>query len=262
MSGLYLLPADAMPRARAAALRALAIDWELPEAHATLAQIQAQFDWDWTGAEKSYQRTIELDPSYAHGHFYYSQFLAEQGRMADAVNEAVEARRLNPLARNVGGYLAWLYYVDRQPDQATETFEKVRQLDPVPADLLFGLVYEFKGQFDRAITEFKAACALEPSNDWCLALMGHAYAVAGQRMQAVGILNQLMEARRKRQVDPYYMGLIYVGLGDKDRAFEWFEKAYQEKTEELLMLKVEPQLDPVRSDPRFHNLVRRLGLPM
>jgi tetratricopeptide (TPR) repeat protein len=92
--------------------------------------------------------------------------------------------------------------------------------------------------------------------------MGHAYAVAGQRMQAVGILNQLMEARRKRQVDPYYMGLIYVGLGDKDRAFEWFEKAYQEKTEELLMLKVEPQLDPVRSDPRFHNLVRRLGLPM
>jgi tetratricopeptide (TPR) repeat protein len=132
----------------------------------------------------------------------------------------------------------------------------------VPADLLFGLVYEFKGQFDRAIAEFKAACALEPSNDWCLALIGHAYAVAGQRMQAVGILNQLMEARRKRQVDPYYMGLIYVGLGDKDRAFEWFEKAYQEKTEELLMLKVEPQLDPVRSDPRFHNLVRRLGLPM
>ncbi len=262
MSGLYLPPADAMPRARAAALRALAIDADLPEAHATLAQIQAQYDWDWTGAEKSYQRTIELDPSYAHGHFYYSQFLAEQGRMADAVNQAVEAWRLNPLARNVGGYLAWLYYVDRQPDRAIETFGKVQQLDPVPADLLVGLVYEFKGQFDRAIAEFKGACALEPSSDWPLALMGHAYAVAGQRAQAVGILNQLMEARRKRQVDPYYIGLIYVGLGDKEKAFEWFEKAYREKTEELLMLKVEPQLDPIRSDPRFHDLVRRLGLPM
>jgi tetratricopeptide (TPR) repeat protein len=159
MSGLYLQPADAMPRARAAALRALAVDADLPEAHATLAQIQAQYDWDWTGAEKSYQRTIRTDPSYAPGHFYYSQFLAERGRMADAVNQAVDAWRLNPLARNVSGYLAWLCYVDRQPDRAIETFGKVQQLDPVPADLLVGLVYEFKGQFDRAIAEFKGACA-------------------------------------------------------------------------------------------------------
>ena len=221
MSGLYLLPADAMPRARAATLRSLAIDGDLPEAHATLAQIQAQYDWDWAGAEKSYQRAIALDPSYAHGHFYYSQFLAEQGRMADAVNEALEAWRLNPLARRVDGYLSWLYYLNRQPDQAIEIERKRQQFDSRgnSGSILLGLVYELKGQLDRAIAEFKAARASDTLNDWYLALMGHAQAVAGQRSQALRALNELLESRRKHHVDPYYVGLIYVGLGDKDSLF-------------------------------------------
>jgi eukaryotic-like serine/threonine-protein kinase len=261
MSSMWVPAREAMPKARAAALRALVIDETLAEAHATLAQIQAQYDWDWTTAERSHRRAVELGPSYAHAHLYYSQYLAEQGRMKEAISEAAEALRLDPLPRTMGTNLAWMYSLARRPDQAIEQYRKTQELDPRPADDGLGQYYEQKGMFDSAITEFLKARALDESCDWCLALLGHAYAVSGKREQARRILEKLLGLSRQHYIDPYYFGLIYVGLGEADKAFEWFEKAYQERSEELLFLKVEPRLDPVRADSRFQSLVRRLGLP-
>jgi tetratricopeptide (TPR) repeat protein len=257
-----VLPArEAMPKARAAALKALAIDGTLAEAHATLAQIQSQYDWDWAAAERSYKRALELNASYAQGHLYYAWYLAEQGRMEDAIGETAEAQRLDPLPPWRETNLAWMYYLARRTDQAMVQYRRILQLDPDSAVTHYGLghAYVAKRMFEQGIAEFLKAQALD--ENCCLAFLSHAYAVSGKREQARRILEKLLEHSRVDFVDSYAIGMIHVGLGDKDKAFEWLEKAYQERSEELLFLKVEPVLDPLRADPRFQSLIRRIGLP-
>jgi TolB-like protein/Flp pilus assembly protein TadD/tRNA A-37 threonylcarbamoyl transferase component Bud32 len=180
-----VLPArEAMPKARAAALRALAIDGTFAEAHATLAQVQSQYDWDWAAAEGSYKRALELNPSYAQGHLYYGWYLANQGRMDEAIRETAEAQRLDPLPPWRATNLAWMYYLARRTDQAIVQYRKILELDPNSAVTHYSLgnAYMAKRMFEQAIAEFLKAQALD--KNCCSPLLGHAYAVSGKREQA------------------------------------------------------------------------------
>jgi serine/threonine protein kinase/tetratricopeptide (TPR) repeat protein len=259
-----VLPAhEAMPKARAAALKALAIDGTLAEAQTTLAQVQSQYDWDWATAEKGYLRALELNASYAQGHQYYGWYLAEQGRLKDAIREMAEAYRLDPLTPWRATNLAWTYYLARRNDEAIGQYHKILELDSQSGVTHYslGLAYEQKQMFEPAITEFLKAQALDDKCDQCLAFLGHAYAVSGRTNEARHTLEKLLEPSRPHYVDAYYPGLVYTGLGDAANAFEWFEKAYQDRSEELLIMKVDPRLDRLHSDPRFQSLLRRIGLP-
>jgi tetratricopeptide (TPR) repeat protein len=259
-----ILPArEAMPKSRAAALKALEIDGTLVEAHATLAQVQSQYDWDWAAAEKSHKRVLELSPSYAQGHQNYGWYLAEQGRIQDAIGEMAEAQRLDPLTPWRATNVAWMYYLARHNDEAIAQYHRILQLDANSgvAHYGLGLAYEQKGMFEKAIAEFLKARTLDTSCDQCLAFLGHAYGASGKKSEAWRTLAELVQPSQPRHVDGYFVGLIYAGLGDSAKTFEWFEKAYQERSEELLFLKVDPRLDTLHSDPRFSSLVRRIGLP-
>jgi serine/threonine protein kinase/Tfp pilus assembly protein PilF len=263
MSGAILPPGDAMPKARSAALKAVAIDPTLAEPYATLAQIQAQYDWDWTASEASYKRALKLNPSHAQGHLYYAWYLAEQGRIQEAIPEADEAYRLDPLPPTRATNAAWFYYLARRIDEAITRLRQILSLDPnaAIAHQSLGLAYEQKGMLEQAAAEFQKAGTADMDETAWLFSLGHVYAVAGKRDQARQILDQLQERSKQRYVNAYYPGLIRLALGEKDRAFAWFEKALLDRSEELLFLKVDPRLDSVRSDPRYSSLVRRIGLP-
>jgi serine/threonine protein kinase/tetratricopeptide (TPR) repeat protein len=255
VSDQTLPPREAMPLARAAALRALALDENLAEAHASLAIIQAQYDWDWASAEKSFRRALELNPSYAYGHRYYSWYLAEMGRLDQAISEAQEAYRLDPLPPLIGTHLGWIYSLARRPDQAIAQLHKVLEIDSSAAvtHWSLGAAYEQKGMVDQAIAEYLKVQAMPH--------LAHIHAVTGKREQARRELAKLLEGSRQHYIDPYVIAGIYVGLGETDKAFEWFEKAYEERSEEILFLKVDPVLDSIHADPRYQSLLRRIGLP-
>ena len=262
VSDQALPPRDAIPLARAAVLRALALDENLAEAHASFAMIESQYDWDWAAAEKSFRRALELNPSYAIGHRYYSFYLAQLARFEQAIAEAAEAYRLDPLPPIMGTNLGWTYYLARRPDQAIAQFRKTLAVDASAAVTHYslGLTYEQKGMFEQAIAEFRTAQAID--KDCCLNYLGHVYAVSGKREQASRTLEKLLELSRQRHIDPCAIAAIYVGLGELDKAFEWLERAYKARSEWLLLLKVEPVYDPLRSDPRYQGLLRRIGLPL
>jgi serine/threonine protein kinase/tetratricopeptide (TPR) repeat protein len=259
LSGLTLPPSEAIPKAKAAALKALAIDPTLAEPQVTLAQIQSQCEWDWANAEARYHRLLKLNPSHAPGHAYYAWYLAEQGRTGEAIKEATEAYRLDPLQPIRATNLAWFYYLARRHDEAIAQFRKILELDPdlTTARYSLGNAYLAKRMFEPAIAELLKAHAINDSS----AFLGYAYAISGKREEARRFLQRLAELSRHQYVDPIGFGTIYLGLGENDRAFGWFEKAFQDRSEDLLLLKVDPRMDSARSDPRYKSLVRRIGLP-
>jgi serine/threonine protein kinase/tetratricopeptide (TPR) repeat protein len=266
MSNKFLPANEAMPRAKAAALQAIALDRALPEAHATLAQIHSQYEWDWAAAEASYTEALQLQPNYAQTHVYYGMYLAEQGRVPQAIAQLTEAVRLDPLPFSTATMLAWLNHLAHHPDKAIEQCRNILSFDPdaVVTRYTLGLAYEQKQMFEPAIAEFEKARSLDPDGcegSGCLALLGHAYAISGRTDQARHALRDLEELSRKQRVDPFFFGIIHAGLGDARSTFEWFEQALHERSEELLLLKVDPRLDGLRADGRFVSLVRRLGLP-
>ena len=262
LSGLYLPPHEAMPKAKAAAQRALSIDDNLAEAHATLAYVQSQYEWQWEAAEKSYRRAIYLNPSYAWAHMNYSIFLMEQGRTEESIAEASEAKRVDPLTAWMGANLAWMYYFARRPDEAIRQCRTILDLEPnsVVAHNSLGLAYTQKRMFEQAIAEYRASQVLTPGQRDGTEQLAYVYAVSGKIEQARRVLESFPALSRQRYIDPYSIGLIYVGLNEVDKAFEQFEKAYQNRSEALLTLKVDPWLDSIRSDTRLQNLVRRVGL--
>jgi tetratricopeptide (TPR) repeat protein len=265
MSSVYLDPREAMPKAKGAASKALAIDEDLAEAHATLAQVQAQYEWNWKAAETGFRRAVALNPSYPHGHLYYSIFLSEQGRLDEAIAQAAEAERLDPLTALMPTNLAYVSYLARRYDQALAHLRQALELGPGATVVHYGLglVYEQQSKFDEAIAEFSKAVQATPkdASHRERAFLGHAYAVAGRKDEARRVLAELRQLASRRHVDPYNFAVVHAGLRETDSAFGWLEKAYQARSEDLLMLKVDPRLDSLRSDRRYSDLVRRLGLP-
>ena len=258
-----LPPKEAYPRARAAAEKALEMDETLSEAHASLANVIENYDWDLPAAEREYKRAIKLNPGYATAHHWYALCLAEMGRHDEAMAEAERAQKLDPLSLIISTPLGSTFYHARQYDRAIEEGQKTLEMDPtfIPAHWLLGLAYAQKRMYKKAIAEEQMAIDLSAgSSSIFAACLGNIYSLSGKRGEAKRILDELHKLSKQRYVSPYGIALIYVGLGEKDQAFEWLDKAYDKRDHWLVWLKVEPLLDSLRSEPRFTALLKKMNL--
>jgi TolB-like protein/Tfp pilus assembly protein PilF len=257
-----VLPArEAFPQARAAINKALAIDDTLGEAHATLGHIKFQYDRDWTGAEKEFKRAIELNPNYASAHHWYALCLAWMGRQDEALDEVRRARELDPLSIIFHASVAWILAIGEQYEQAIDQSWKTIEMDPsFPlGHYRLGQTYVLSGRYVEAVAALKRALALS-GNPRVTAELGLAHALAGNRGEALKLVGQLNEQSKQRYVSPFNRAVIYGGLGDERRAMEWLEKAYDERSVSLNLLKVSPAFISLREDPRFVAMVRSLGM--
>src|SRR5262245_837365 len=266
--GLYVFalsyPREVFPKAKEAAGEALRIDSELGEAHSALAFAKLNYDWDWPEVEREFKRAIDLKPDDANLQHYYSHYWMARGRASESLSASRRALELGQFDLvPLNAHLGWHYLHAREYDRAVEPLLKTIELDPnfVTSYLYLGLAYEQKRMNDAAIAEFSKAVAISSDGRRPVmeAALGHAYAVAGKRAEAQRLLDGLKRAWQGRFLSPYGVALIYVGLGDKEQAFAWLNRAYDERDNWLNYLKVEPRLDPLRSDARFTDLLRRVG---
>jgi TolB-like protein/Tfp pilus assembly protein PilF len=256
-----LPPSEAMPKARAAAIKALEVDDTLAEAHASVAYVHI-FDWHWSEAERAYRRAIELNPNYATAHHWYAMYLGAMGRFDEALEEIELAQELDPLSLPITAGVGWYFFLTRQHHRAIEEYRKTLEMDPnfYMAHFLLGLAHAQESMFDEAIAEFQKAQALSNGHPLMIAAPGYAYAALGQRDEAQGVLDELAHLSKRRYVSPYYIAVIYTGLGEMERAFDWLRRACDSRSEGLVWLKVDPLLDSLRADKRFADFLHRVGL--
>ncbi len=259
----YLGPKEAFPRAKAAARKALQIDDTLAEANASLGWISANYEWDWPAAESKYRQAIQLNPSYATAHQWYAEYLSYMGRHDESVAEAKQALKLDPLSIIINTDLGQVLYYSRQYDQAIEQLQKTLELDPdfIVAHFFLAFLYAQKAMFDKAVATARRAVDLSAGDDsLILAQLGTIYSYSGRRDEAEKVKGELHELSKRRYVSPFYMALIHKGLGQKGKAFQWLERAYEERDHWLETLKVHPWLDSLRPDPRFGELLKKMRL--
>jgi Tfp pilus assembly protein PilF len=249
-------PRHVMPKAKVAATRALELDPQLAEAHSALAFLRFYYDWNWLAAETEFQRAFALNPNYANGHFWYSNYLSAQGRLREAQAEMQRALELDPLSLIINTGLGWIAYFARQHDRAIEIYRRTLELDPhfIMARYRRGQAYEQKGMLTEAIAEFQDTRAG--------LLLAHAYALAGRGDEARQLLTEITNVTKRRYLNSYDIAAIHVALGEPDAAFEHLERAYEEKSGWLIYLKVDPRLDSLHADPRYAGLLQRIGLPL
>jgi tetratricopeptide (TPR) repeat protein len=239
----------------------LQLDETVAEAHTSLARALFNFDWNLTESNKEFQRAIELDPNYATAHQWYGNGnLLTMGRFDEGIAEMKRAEELDPLSLVINTALGNGYFYTRQYDKAIEQLRKTIEMDQsfYYAHYSLGEAYEMKGSLPEAMAEYQKAQQLS-DNPYVLALLGHALAASGKRDEALRTLDQLKEMARQRYVPAHDFAIVYAGLGDNDQAVQWLERSYQDHSE-MTRLKVDPLLDNLRSDPRFADLVRRVGL--
>lgn len=256
-----LLPEDALAKAQAAALKAVELDDTLAEAH-TIAGVVRFYSWQWSAAEESFKRALELNPSYAPAHSWYALYLAARGRLGEAIARMYRAREFDPLSPHISQNVGWILHMARQYDEEIEQYQRTFELDP---DFLFARMrlagaYLEKRMFSEAISEGQKAIELSGRNPALLGWLGHSYALSGKKNEARQILKELLKLRERKYVNPASLAVIYVGLGLKEQAFRWLEECYQERSYVMVYLKAEQIFDPIRSDPRFQDLLRRVGL--
>jgi tetratricopeptide (TPR) repeat protein len=247
-----------MPQAPTAALRALELDGNLAEAHTALALIVQNYDYDWQTAEKEYRRAIELNPNYATAHHWYAEHLAWRGRFDEALRESERARQLDPLSLIIVVDNGAILYFSRQYDQAIQKLRAVKEMEPdFPRIHIVVYAYIEKGMYAEALADTKNW--REPSSSpWYWSALAYLHGRTGQQSEAQRALDKLLELNRRQQIDPALIQ-AYIGMGDKDKAFNLLENAYSQHST-LTTLKVDPVYDPLRSDPRFQDLLRRVGL--
>ena len=255
------LPAEAFPRAKAAARKALEIDPALAEAHASLGDISIHFDWDWNAARENLRKAIDLDPGYATAHHWNSEYLTIMGRHDEAIAETKKAAELDPLSLIINTFVGWNYYCARKNDSAMVAFNKALEIDQgFPwAHLYLGWSYLQMQRWDEAIHQLILA-SQSYENPLMLASLGRAYALAGRTREAQHVLDTLTNLSKRRYVSAYNFALVNLGLGQKNRTFDWLEKAYQERASVLFHVKVDPSWDPLRDDPRFRALLKKMDL--
>jgi serine/threonine-protein kinase len=262
MSSVSLPPSEAMPKAKQAALKALALDGSLAYAHRALGEIHWWSDWDFPAAEQEFKRAIELDPNEPNNFAIYAVFLARTlGRFDEGIAMANRALQLDSLSLVVHYHVAAVFYSARQPDRAAAEANRMHELDrnSFLAHRYLGLAYLFKGQNEQAIAELQKT--VDPQSGFGLDLLGCAYGVAGRKSEALKTLAELQALAGRKYIPPHSFAYIYAGLGDKERAFEWLEKGYTERDDTLTKLKTDPLFDSLRSDPRYADLMRRVGFP-
>jgi serine/threonine protein kinase/tetratricopeptide (TPR) repeat protein len=260
----YAAPKDTFPESKEAALKALQLDDSLAEAHASLAALSATYEWNWPVADKEFQRSIELNPAYPTAHQWYGQFLSDTGRLEAGIAEFKRALELDPLSLVINRELAGTgYYYARKYDLAIEQLHKTIEMDPnfPMAHEEMGESYIQESKFKEAIAEIERELASFPDSPYALSDLGNAYALAGRKAEAQKVLDRLDELARQKYVSPQNQATIYAGLGEKDKAFKWLEKSYEDRSIDMYeYLKVAPIYDPLRSDPRFADLLRRMNL--
>lgn len=257
-------PRVALQQAKVAAVKALELNQALPEAHLALAMVKLYSDWDWPGAEREFQRALALDSGNAEAHFYYSHCLAATARLDEAITQARRAQELDPFSPLIGHYLGRLYYFSRQYDQAIAEYRKTLELDMNYAwtHLFLAVAYQKKGIYGEAVTHRQKYWSLMGVKPEDVTELGGLYSASGY----TSVLRRWVKwvegfSQRQGYVTSGELALIYAQLEEKEQAFKWLEKAYQDHTRDLIYLKVDPGYDSLRADSRFHDLLRRIGFP-
>ena len=254
---------EAAPKAKAAAMRALELDPTMAEAQTSLATVKFNYDWDWSGASEGFNRAIGLNPSYATAYQRYSLYLIAMGRVQDSFAQIQKARELDPLSLSINFSLGWRLYMARQYDAAIAQSKDTLEMDPsyeLP-HLVLGQAYEQKGDYAQAIPELRKAVDLSHGTPLMISALAHAYGRSGNRAEAEKLLADLQAKSIKKYVSPYYLALVYVGLGRNEQALDLLDQAFADRSNGLVFLKVEPELDQLRSNPRFIALQKKLGFP-
>jgi DNA-binding winged helix-turn-helix (wHTH) protein/TolB-like protein/Tfp pilus assembly protein PilF len=249
---------ELIAKAKSASNKALELDDTLAEAHTSLAFIKVWYDWDWHGAEAEYKRAIELNPNYSTAHHWYGEFLVLMGRFDDGFRELKIAQEEDPLSLIINADIGKMHFFARQPDLAIEQLKKTIEMERTfPLSHLFlAMAYRQKGMYEEAIKTIEVEAKLPGARRLFSSVLGYFYAVAGRKAEARAILQQLNSSSGAE----FEIALIHIGLGDTDQAFEWLDKAYNKRDQYLLYLKVDPNMDTLRSDPRFANLMNKIGL--
>ena len=256
-----LAPRESFPKARAAAERALEIDEKLAEAYASKGFIDCVFEWDWARSEQDYLKAIELKPNYPTAHHWYGELLTILGRFDEAYRELQMAQGLDPLSLAINVDLAASFFNSRQYDRSERQLLNLLELNPnfIRAHTVLGRVHEQKGEYAKAIDLLDRAVELSGADPVPLSALAHAFASAGKMSEAGKILEDLQESANRRYVSACHIAGIYIGLGKNDLAFKWLDQAVENRDIELVWLKVNPIFDPLRSDARFVELVRRVS---
>ncbi|HJQ68073.1 MAG TPA: protein kinase [Blastocatellia bacterium] len=257
----YLPAQEALPKATATALKAIEIDERLAEAHLSLADAKFFYEWDWPTAEREYKRAIELNPSYANAHHMYAFFLMSMDKPDEAIEEIRRAQQLDPLSVIISGAMGMPYYYTRQYDRAIKEIQKSLELDPnfLLAREHLAVCYEMTGRHDEAVEEYLKAIVMWGSTPGIADALREAYRQGGMRAFWQKRLDMALERSSETYFPPYFMAELYANLDERDKAFEWLERAFEERAGFLVHIKSEPAFDNLRPDPRFADLLRRIG---
>jgi len=258
-----MAPDEAMPKAKAAALKALELDDTLAEPHVSLAHVTYYYDHDFTTAEREYKRAIELNPTYPTGPSWYAVFLMSLGRFDEAIKQVRRAQELDPLSLPINMAVGWVLQTARKNDESIEQLRKTLEMDPnfALAHHRLGLVYEQEGKYGEAIAEFKQVVNLLGRKPIGVAALARAYALQGQKAEAQRLLAELQEQAKDHYVSATSIAMIYSALGDTEQAFVWLDKGEKAHDGILVRLNVDPRFDSLRSDPRFQEVVKRVSTP-
>ncbi len=263
LAGLFGLnsPRELMPRAKEAVVYALRIDDSIAEAHLSLADILSSFDWSWEAAEREYRGALDLDPNYATGRHHYADFLSAMGRPAEAMEQIHLARELDPLSLLIEMEVGWNHYMARDYSRARDHLLKTLEKEPAfsPARYALGLTYGQMGKYEDSIVETRNALETSGGNPASLAALGHAHGLAGQKTEAMAILQRMEDLSSTRYVSGCLMSLVCIGLKEIDRALEFLAKAIADRDVWLVWLKVDPKFDILRPSPAFHSMLRTIG---
>ncbi|HTC67699.1 MAG TPA: protein kinase [Candidatus Acidoferrum sp.] len=261
----FLLPTTGYSKAHDAALKALELDDTLSEAHVSLGFIKSDYTWDWSGAEKEFQRAIALNPNYATAHQWHGYALWRTGRFEESITEHRRALELDPLSLPVNRNLGLAYYLARQYDLAIEQFRKTLEMDPgfVLTRVYLGMVYIEKGMLKEGIAECEEAAASVSASPYAVSALGYVYAVSGKKAEAEKVRDRLNRLSEQKYISPRFGASIYVGLGEKDKALESLSAAFEDRSLQIGPgVIADPTYDSLRAEPRFQDLLRRMGLSM
>jgi tetratricopeptide (TPR) repeat protein len=254
-------PDDVFPKAKQAVAKALELDSSLAEAHGTQAYILTYYDRDWAAAQREFQEALALNPNDATVHHRYSRYLSSLGRVEEALSEIERARLLDPNALVINANVGLIYYFGRQYDRAIEELQKVLRDHPdfSTANWGLGLAYEQKGKYDQALPEFQKAAERRGPN--ALASLGHIYGLIGREKEAKEILNELSTRAGQENLSEYQLAVVHIGLRDTEAAMESLQRAYREHSTLMNYVKMDPRFDPLRGNPQFQDLLRRMNFP-
>ena len=263
LSNVHFPPLEVMPKAKEAALRAVEIDDNLAEAHSSLGLVKVYYDHDWIGAEAEFRKALKLDPNLVSAHQRYGSYLTFMGRFEESIRHYETALELDPFSLQINMNLATTYYLRGEYDRAINHLNKTSELEPnyMPTHFVLGSVYVQQGRLQEAIEQFQFIYKMDEEAYIALGFMGYAHALNGQRAEAETLLNILQDIAERKYISPYSLLLIHLAIGPLERVFQLLEQLYEERNDWLVWLKVSPELKNLRSDPRFQDLLRRIGFP-